>query len=150
VNVAKSTSPQFFEHPVPGVSGELDSSAEDCSTGIIFAPAEDSVPSQAEIADISNSGTAPEAVFTPGSPGPWTAPEQVQTQTGSDLSAGASGSAVAQGTDTGVVSGEFGRRFADRARAAHEVRGRRRAGVQQLAHLRDGPGSVGEPVLDGR
>lgn len=103
INVAKSTSPQFFEHPVPISSGfELDSSAEDCSTGIIFAPAEFSSPSQVEIADIAK------AKFTSGAPGSWTAPNQVQTLTGSFLSAGADGSAVAQGTHTGVVSGEFG------------------------------------------
>ena len=103
-NVSTSTSPQFFEHPVSGVSGQLDSSAEDCSTGVIFAPAEFSDPSQLEIADITGS----HAVFTPGTPGSWTAPEQVQTLTGSSLSAGPSGSAVAQGTHTGVVAGEFG------------------------------------------
>ena len=38
INVATSTSPTFFEHPVT-VGGVLDSSAEDCSTGIILAPA---------------------------------------------------------------------------------------------------------------
>ncbi|MFE2284599.1 hypothetical protein ACFXDJ_10540 [Streptomyces sp. NPDC059443] len=101
VNVANSTSPQFFEHPV-SVGGELDSAAEDCSTGIILAPAEFSSPSQIEIADIST------AVFTPGSPGSWTAPEQVQTLAGSFLSAGASAASVAQGTHTGVITGEFG------------------------------------------
>jgi hypothetical protein len=104
VNVSTSTSPQFYEHSVPPISGELDSSAEDCSTGIIFAPAEFSSPSQVEIADITGS----HAVFTPGTPGSWTAPEQVQTLTGSNLTAGPSGSAVAQGTHTGVVAGEFG------------------------------------------
>ncbi|MEV7026607.1 hypothetical protein, partial [Kitasatospora sp. NPDC093558] len=107
VNVANTTSPQFFEHPVT-VSGELDSAAEDCSTGIILAPAEFSGPSQVVIADINNPGTAPQAVFTPGTPGSWTAPEQVQTLAGSFLSAGASGASVAQGTHTGVISGEFG------------------------------------------
>jgi hypothetical protein len=107
-DVSTSTAPKFFEHPVPSVSGSLDSSAEDCSTGIILAPAEFSSPSQVEIADISNPGTAPNAVFTPGTPGSWTAPEQVQTLAGSSLSAGASGSAVAQGTHTGVIAGEFG------------------------------------------
>jgi hypothetical protein len=107
-DVSTSTAPKFYEHPVPSVGGELDSSAEDCSTGIILAPAEGATPSQVEIADISNSGTAPNAVLTAGSPGSWTAPEQVQTLTGSDLSAGASGSAVAQGTHIGVVAGEFG------------------------------------------
>ncbi|MGO8956723.1 MAG: fibronectin type III domain-containing protein [Streptosporangiaceae bacterium] len=104
VNVKTSTAPQFFEHPVSGLASgdELDSSAEDCSTGIILAPAEFSSPSQVEVADISN------ATFTPGSPGSWSAPEQVQTLTGSYLNAGSSGSAVAQGTNTGVVAGEFG------------------------------------------
>jgi len=90
------------------VDGSLDSTSEDCSTGIVLAPAEFSDPSEVAIADLENAGTAPEAVFTPGSPGSWTAPEQVQTLTGSSLSAGPSGSAVAQGTHTGVVSGEFG------------------------------------------
>ncbi len=102
VNVSTSTSPKFFEHPVPPISGALDSSAEDCSTGIIFAPAEGSSPTQIDIADITH------AKFTSGNPGSWTAPEQVQTLTGSTLNAGGSGSAVAQGTHTGVVSGEFG------------------------------------------
>lgn len=102
INVAKSTSPKFYEHPVSGVSGYLDSSAEDCSTGIAFAPAEDSSPSEVDIADIAK------AKFTSGRPGSWTAPERVRTLAGSVLNAGASGSAVAQGTHTGVVSGEFG------------------------------------------
>jgi Fibronectin type III domain len=102
VNVKTTTAPEFFEHPVSGVGGELDSSAEDCSTGIILAPAEDSDPSEVEIADLSS------ATFSAGSPGSWSAPEQVQTLSGSELSAGPSGSAVAQGTSTGVVAGEFG------------------------------------------
>lgn len=104
VNTSTSTAPTFFGHPVASVSGQLDSSAEDCATGIIFAPAEFSDPSQIEIADISGFG----AVFTPGTPGSWSAPEQLQTLTGSSLSAGPSGAAVAQGTHTGVVAGEFG------------------------------------------
>jgi RHS repeat-associated protein len=108
IDVANQTSPKFFEHSVPeGL--ELDSTAEDCSTGIILAPGEFSDPSQIYIADINNAGSAPHAVFTPGSPaGTWTAPDQVQTLTGSSLSSGASGSAVAQGTHTGIISGEFG------------------------------------------
>ncbi|MFF2193529.1 hypothetical protein [Streptomyces sp. NPDC058157] len=107
VNVANTTSPQFFEHPVTA-DGELDSAAEDCSTGIILAPAEFSGPSQVFLADVNNPGTAPRAVFTPGTPGSWTAPSQVQTLTGSNLSAGASAASVAQGTHTGVITGEFG------------------------------------------
>jgi hypothetical protein len=107
VNVATSTSPQFYEHHV-AATGELDSTAEDCSTGVVLAPEEFSHPSQVEIADVSNPGTPPNAVFTPGAPGSWMAPEQIQTLTGSDFSSGATGSAVAQGTHTGVISGEFG------------------------------------------
>ena len=111
VNVSTSTSPQFYEQNLStavGSGNELDSTSEDCSTGILLAPAEDSDPSGVEVADIQNAGTAPDAVFTPGSPGSWTAPEQFQTLTGSELSAGADGSAVAQGTHTGVITGEFG------------------------------------------
>jgi hypothetical protein len=108
INVSNSTSPQFYENPITNSGVVADSSSEDCSTGIILAPYEFSSPSQVFIADISNPGTAPEAVFTPGTPGSWTAPEQIQTLTGSELAAGASGSAVAQGTHTGVISGEFG------------------------------------------
>jgi hypothetical protein len=105
VDVATTTAPQFYENTVPTAGGELDSSGEDCATGIILAPAEFSGPSNVYIADISNPTFAP---FTPGTPGTWTAPSQVQTLTGSFLSAGASGLAVAQGTHTGIVSGEFG------------------------------------------
>jgi hypothetical protein len=107
INVSTTTAPGFFEHQVQSVPGELDSSAEDCSTGIMLAPVEAS-SSQIEIADISNPGSPPQAVFTPGSPGTWTAPEQIQTLTGSNLTSGPSGAAVAEGTHTGVVSGEFG------------------------------------------
>ncbi len=106
VNVG-GPSPQFFEHPV-SVKGALDSTAEDCSTGIVISPEEFTTPSQIEIADISNPGTPPNAVFTPGSPGLWTAPEQVQTLSGSSFSSGATGSAVAQGTHTAVISGQSG------------------------------------------
>jgi len=106
INVATSTSPQFFEHPVSlSTFGILDSSGEDCSTGIVLAPAEFSAPSNIFLADISDPAFAP---FTAGLPGTWTAPSQVQVLTESFLSAGASGLAVAQGTHTGIVTGEFG------------------------------------------
>ena len=104
INVATSTSPQFFEHPVSTV-GLLDSSGEDCSTGIVLAPAEFSFPSNIFIADISNPAFAP---FTPGAPGTWTAPSQIQVLSESFLNEGSSGLAVAQGTHTGIVTGEFG------------------------------------------
>lgn len=102
VNLTTSTSPAFFENMGIPSGGELDSSAEECSTGIALAPAEFSGPSSVFIADLT------QATFTPGSPGTWTAPSQVQTLAGSFLSAGASGSAVAQDTHTGVITGEFG------------------------------------------
>lgn len=104
INVATSTSPAFFENPVmtPGI---LDSSGEDCSTGIVLAPAEFSFPSHLFIADISNPAFAP---FVAGSPGTWTAPSQVQVLSESFLNEGASGLAVAQRTHTGIVTGEFG------------------------------------------
>lgn len=105
IDVTTSTAPAFFENAVVPFK-ELDSSGEDCSTGIVLAPAEFSGPSDVFIADISNPAFAP---FIPGSPaGTWTAPSQVQSLSESFLSAGASGLAVAQGTHTGVVTGEFG------------------------------------------
>jgi hypothetical protein len=105
VDVANTTTPAFYENAVAGGSGEMDSSGEDCSTGIVLAPFEFSGPSQVYIADISNPTFAP---FTAGSPGTWTAPQQVQSLADSFLAAGASGLAVAQGTHTAVLSGEFG------------------------------------------
>ena len=105
VNVATTLTPIFFEQAVAGIApfAELDSAGEDCSTGIALAPAEFSSPSQVYIADLS------QAALTPGAPGTWTdAGAQVQTLAGSVLAAGASGVAVAQGTHTGLLSGEFG------------------------------------------
>jgi hypothetical protein len=81
---------------------ELDSTAEDCSTVIALAPGEFSSPSQVFIADLTQATLAT---------GTWTAPalaSQVQTLSESFLAAGASGIAVAQGTHTGVITGEFG------------------------------------------
>jgi hypothetical protein len=103
VNLANFLTPTFFENKIPFSGTEADSSGEDCATGIALAPAEFSAPSQVFIADLT------QAVFTSGTPkGTWTAPSKVQTLTESFLSAGASGLAVAQGTHTGIVSGEFG------------------------------------------
>jgi hypothetical protein len=100
VNIATSTAPKFFENPTK--LGTPDSSGEDCSTGIALAPGEFSSPSQVFLADLTK------ATFTPGTPGTWTAPSQVQILSESSLSAGASAIAVAQGTHIGIVSGEFG------------------------------------------
>ncbi|MFL5445923.1 MAG: hypothetical protein ACJ78W_15520 [Myxococcales bacterium] len=101
VDVTSSTAPAFFENLV-GAAGELDSSGEDCTTGIALSGAEFSFPSQVFVADLT------QAVFTAGTPGAWTAASQVQILSESFLSAGASGLAVAQGTHTGIVTGEFG------------------------------------------
>ena len=105
VDIATSTSPAFFENPIPG-PGEADSSSQDCSTRIALAPYEDSSPSAVYLADLT------QATFAPGSPaGTWTVPataEQVQILTNSFLASGANGSSVAQGTHTGVITGEFG------------------------------------------
>ncbi len=100
VNVATTTNPAFFENAVSATGGILDSAGEDCSTGIALAPAEGSIPSNVYIADLTLR-TFPTFVT-------WTAPQQVQTLSESALSEGASGIAVAQGTHTGVVTGEFG------------------------------------------
>jgi hypothetical protein len=103
VDVTSSTSPKFFENGPIASGGELDSAGEDCSTGIALAPAEFSSPSDVFITDLT------QAAFTTGSPaGTWTAPSQTQTLSESSLSAGASGISVAQGTHTGLVTGEFG------------------------------------------
>lgn len=100
-DVSNPSNPTFYENQTS--AGELDSTGEDCSTGIALAPAEGSDPSTVYVADLS------QATFSPGSPaGAWTAPSQTQTLSESSLSAGASAVAVAQGTHTGVLSGEFG------------------------------------------
>jgi hypothetical protein len=101
IDIANTLTPLFYENPT-GSTGDLDSSGADCKTGIILAPAE--FTSSLFIADLS----APYSTFTPGTPGSWTAPSQNQILSEMSLSAGASGVAVAQGTQTGIVSGEFG------------------------------------------
>jgi hypothetical protein len=104
VDVTTSTSPASYEHGT-GAPGEMDSSGEDCSTGIALAPREFTSPSVVYIADLT------QATYTAGSPGSWSVPatgQQNQTLSESFLAAGSSGIAVAQGTHSGVVSGEFG------------------------------------------
>jgi hypothetical protein len=102
VDVAPSPSASpFFERAISN-PGEADSSGEDCSTGIALAPYEFTGPSDLFVADLTS------AVYTPGSPGSWTSLSAVNSLSESFLAAGASGIAVAQGTHTGIVSGEFG------------------------------------------
>jgi hypothetical protein len=101
VNVAKPSEPAFFDNGPIAAGGEFDSAGEDCSTGIALATAEGSSPSNLYLADLT------QAKFTPGTPGTWTAASKVQTLEESSLSAGSSGVAIAQGTHTGIVAGEF-------------------------------------------
>lgn len=79
----------------------LDSGAEDCTTGIALASSE--FTSDVFIEDLT------QAVFTPGTPGSYTAPGQFQTLLGGFFSAGTSGISVAPGSShLAVVTGEFG------------------------------------------
>jgi hypothetical protein len=96
-----SGKPAFFEKD-PGFSS-FGSAGEDCNTGIILASLQEQDPSQLWLADLD------QAKATPGSPaGTWTVVSRVQTLTESHLSHGANGIAIAQGTNTGIVTGEFG------------------------------------------
>jgi len=82
-------------------SNDLDSAAEDCTTGIAL--------SSAEFSDYVYITDLTQAVFTPGSPGTWTAPGQFLNLNDGDYSAGTSGISTAPGTNhLGVVTGEFG------------------------------------------
>lgn len=99
VNISNST-PALFNNQIN--DGELDSAAEDATTGIALSTVEGS--GDLFIADLT------QAKFVAGTPGTW-------TDTGSqlsnfpefeDLSAGTCGIAVAPGTHLTIVSGEFG------------------------------------------
>ena len=80
INVSNPATPVSYEKATG--NGETDATAEDCSTGIALAPAEQSNPSSVFIADLT------QATFTPGSPGTWNAPSQNQTLAGSALPPG--------------------------------------------------------------
>jgi len=113
IDITTTTTPAFFEHAVTltgSPSPELDSAGADCKQNIILASVQATFPTQVFIADL----TPPVAVFTPGTPGTWTAPSQVQTLTESSLGEGGGGIAMAQGTSTladpltRVLTGDFG------------------------------------------
>jgi hypothetical protein len=127
VDISTPGSPVFYENSLTGLAynnaygtdfpSELDSSAEDCATGIALAPAEFSSPSQVVVADLMQAqfskpaGSPPTGTWTAGAPngtGMGGAALQLQKLTESVLAFGASGSSVAQGTHTGIISGEFG------------------------------------------
>ena len=90
-----------FGHFVSGIGGELDSTAVDCTTHIAGAPSE--FTENIVLVDTS------QAIFTPGTPGSWSAPNTIFTFSGTSLSAGASGMVIAPGSShLGIVTGEFG------------------------------------------
>jgi hypothetical protein len=83
------------------VGGELDSAAEDCTTGIALSS--DEFTDQVYITDLT------QAVFTAGTPGTWSAPGQFINLDDGGYSAGTTGISTAPGTGhLGVVTGEFG------------------------------------------
>ena len=106
VDISAGTDPttaKLFNNLVPGIPipGELDSAAEDCTTGIALSSVE--LTGDLFIADLT------QAKFTPGSPGTWTAPSQFQNlfpDLATDGGFGTDGIAVAPGTHFGVVTGE--------------------------------------------
>jgi len=84
----------------------MDSTAEDCSTGIALAPIEFTQKvAFANLTGATLSGGVPGV-----SPGTWSAPTNVQdfSPDFSNLAAGNSGSAVAPGSHLAVIAGEFG------------------------------------------
>jgi hypothetical protein len=91
-----------FGMSIAGVGGEADSTAVDCSTGIVAAPFE--FTSSIVLADPT------QATFIPGAPGTWAAPRTFFTFAGAAaLSAGASGMVIAPGSShLAIVTGEFG------------------------------------------
>lgn len=90
----------LFNNLVSG-SPFFDSAAEDCTTGVALAT--DEGTGNVFFADLT------QAVFTPGSPGTWTAPSNLQNfPEFADFSAGTNGIAVAPGTHLAIVTGEFG------------------------------------------
>ncbi len=81
--------------------GELDSAAEDCTTGIAL--------SSYEFSDYIYISDLTQATYTAGSPGAWGAPGQFINLSDGGYSAGTSGISSAPGTNhLGIVTGEFG------------------------------------------
>ena len=99
--IDSTAAPAFFENPVSNSGGELDASAEDCTTGIALAS--DEFTGGIFLADLSH------ATFTPGTPGTWSAPSNLQSIPDFvGFFSGVTGIAVAPPSDIGVVTGEFG------------------------------------------
>lgn len=101
--VSSSGTLMEFGNQISGLSGGVfDSAAEDCTTGIALAGIE--FTGDLFLSDLTQS------TFTPGTPGTWTAPSQVQHfPEFVFFSAGTSGLSVAPGSShLGLVGGEFG------------------------------------------
>ncbi|MHB1957838.1 MAG: PEP-CTERM sorting domain-containing protein [Acidobacteriaceae bacterium] len=88
--------------------GDLDSAAEDCTTGIALST--DEFTDQLYITDLTQATFTPPAVGSGSTAGTWTAPGQFVTfPEFYGFSAGTSGISVAAGTThLGIVTGEFG------------------------------------------
>jgi len=95
---------EFDNTTAAGLSFDMDSAAEDCTTGLALSSEEGT--SNIFIADLT------QAAYTSGSPGTWKAPAQavfVGSDAGGGFDAGTDGIAVAPGTGhLGIVTGEFG------------------------------------------
>jgi hypothetical protein len=81
------------------------SAAEDCTRGILLATVVPQDPSKVQVyvADLKGADNIPDSPA-----GTWNAPSHIQTLTESQLSFGANGIAMVQGTGIGIVTGEFG------------------------------------------
>ena len=97
-----ATNGSLSEFEGPSVGGEGDSATEDCVTGLALSSLE--FTNNVFIEDIT------QAVFTPGTPGSYTAPHSTLTMsTDYGFSAGTSGISIAPGSShLAVVTGEFG------------------------------------------
>jgi len=99
LKIGASNSLTEFSNTIGG--GDLDSAAEDCTTGIALSSSE--FTDQIYITDLT------QATFTAGTPGTWTAPGQFINLNDGGYSAGTSGISSAPGSNhLGVVTGEFG------------------------------------------
>ena len=100
--IIDTTTNAVFNSAVSFAPLELNSTAEDCTTGIALAPGEFST--SIVLVDLS------QATFTPGAPGTWSAPGGPQTfpDFASFIAAGVSGIAVAPGSHLAGVTDEFG------------------------------------------
>jgi hypothetical protein len=88
--------------------GELDSTAEDCSTGLALAPFE--FTQSIGFANLSTGAVTFAGGVADTAPGTWTAPINVQNFAPDfdNLIFGTNGSAVAPGSHMAVITGEFG------------------------------------------